>query len=375
MSIWYDGTDLHMFQGDTGSLLVSGLPIDKTYKLYFSVKSIKSGDILFEIVSDVKTYWFDKNGNIIPKLYDETDAEYEERMKKLEKENPGEVFVSGCASILISSLLSNKLNVLANEIKHEYYYALKLCNETGDIQNTLIPKVSLDDTGRPIFQNPVKIIVRPKYVQGMYTCSSKYDTEPDIVYIPVDTSTLDQVNINVDSASSITDYGILSNKPKINGVELAGNKTSIELGLVEIGMLNEYVSVNEQFFTEEQKNQARENIGANQLYGINDPSLSTKANYIGQLYINTETKKVFYCYDIKDGNYYWQFFSQKHVQEINVKNNKSITINHNMNGYPNITIIDENGDNCFTDITFNDENTITVSFDVDEFTGKVLLNY
>ena len=49
MSIWYDGTDLHMFQGDTGSLLISGLPTDATYKAYFAVKSIKSGDLLFEV--------------------------------------------------------------------------------------------------------------------------------------------------------------------------------------------------------------------------------------------------------------------------------------------------------------------------------------
>ena len=65
MSIWYDGTNLHMFQGDTGSLLLSGLPLDKTYKIYFSAKSIKSSDILFEVISDIKQYWFDKKGYII----------------------------------------------------------------------------------------------------------------------------------------------------------------------------------------------------------------------------------------------------------------------------------------------------------------------
>lgn len=375
MSIWYDGTDLHMFQGDTGSLLISGLPTDKIYKVYFSAKSIKSTNILFEVISDVKLFWFNKEGHIIPKLDNETDEEYLLRMKELSSKEPKEAFGSGCATIHISALLSNKLNVLSKEDKHEYYYALKLCDESGKIQNTLLPKVSLDKSGRPIFQDPVKIIVRPKYVQGMYNCSSKYDTEPEIVYMPLDISLLNQLNINVESACTIVDYGNLTNKPSINGVELAGNKTALELGLVEIGSLNEYVSVHKQYFNDEQQNQARENIGANQLYGTTDPDKTTKAKYIGQLYINTESKKIYYCYDIKDGLFYWNHFSQTHIEDINIKDDKSIIIKHNMKCFPNVKILDNNGDNCFADILFNDEDTLTLSFDVDEFIGRVLLNY
>lgn len=376
MSIWYDGTDLHMFQGDTGSLLISGFPTDKTYKAYFAVKSIKSGDLLFEVVSDIESMWFNKEGYIITKNDGETDEEFLNRMLELASKTPREAYNSGCATIHISALLSNKLNVISDEIKHEYYYALKLCDETGKIQNTILPKVTLDERGVPIFQDPVKIVVRPKYVQGMYNCVSKYDTEPEIVYMPIDVSTLDGVNINVESAVSIVDYVKLTNKPKINGVELVGNKSALELGLLEIGALNEYVSVNSQAFTDEQQNQARENIGANQLYGEIDPTVITKAKYIGQLYVNTTSRKIFYCYDIKDGQYYWNHFSQTFVKEINIPpENKTITIQHNMNCYPNVKILDTNGDTCYADILFNDENTITLTFDIDMFNGKVLLNY
>lgn len=375
MSIWYDGTNLHMFQGDTGSLLLSGLPLDKTYKIYFSAKSIKSSDILFEVISDIKQYWFDKKGYIIKQGENETDEEYKTRVEELSAMNPPQAFTSGCATIYISALLSNKLNVLAKENKHEYYYAIKLCDESGKIQNTLLPKVTLDEKGRPVFQDPVKIIVRPKYVQGMYNCVSKYDTEPEIVYMPLDVSMLNQLNINVESACSIVDYEKTTNKPKINGVELVGNKTALELGLVEIGSLTEYVSVTSQTFSDEQKYRARENIGSNQLFGEDDPTILTKANYIGQLYVNTVSKKIFYCYNIEDEHYYWQHFNQIHYQDVNIDDNKVIKINHNMNCYPNVKILDNSGDNCFANILFNDENNITISFDVETFTGRVLLNY
>lgn len=375
MSIWYDGTNLHMFQGDTGSLLLSGLPLDKTYKIYFSAKSIKSSDILFEVISDIKQYWFDKKGYIIKQGENETDEEYKIRVEELSAMNPPQAFTSGCATIYISALLSNKLNVLANENKHEYYYAIKLCDESGKIQNTLLPKVTLDEKGRPVFQDPVKIIVRPKYVQGMYNCVSKYDTEPEIVYMPLDVSMLNQLNINVESACSIVDYEKTTNKPKINGVELVGNKTALELGLVEIGSLTEYVSVTSQTFSDEQKHRARENIGSNQLFGEDDPTILTKANYIGQLYVNTVSKKIFYCYNIEDEQYYWQHFNQIHYYDVNIDDNKVIEINHNMNCYPNVKILDNSGDNCFANILFNDENKITISFDVETFIGRVLLNY
>ena len=171
-------------------------------------------------------------------------------------------------------------------------------------------------------------------------------------------------------------YNNLENKPKIEGVELVGNKTALELGLLEIGALNEYVSVTSQTFTDEQQNKARENIGANQLYGEIDPTVLTKAKYIGQLYVNTTSRKIFYCYDIKDGQYYWNHFSQTFVKEINIPpENKTITIQHDMNCYPNVKILDTNGDTCYADILFNDENTITLTFDIDMFNGKVLLNY
>jgi hypothetical protein len=376
MSIWYDGNDLHMFQGDTGSLLITGLPTDKVYKLYFAVKSTKSSDILFEVVSDVESMWFDKNGLLIEKLKDETDDEYLNRVIELSLKEPREAYHTGCSTIYISSLLSNKLNVRNGEHKHEYYYSLKLCDEFGDIQNTILPKVSLDEKGAPVFQDPVKIVVRPKYVQVMYNCKSKYDTAPEIVYMPLDVNVLDKLNINVESASSIVDYIRLSNKPKINGVELVGNKTALELGLVEIGSLTEYVSVNSQTFTDEQQTQARENIGANQLYGEIDPTVLTKAKYIGQLYVNTTSRKIFYCYDIKDGQYYWNHFSQTFVKEINIPpEDKTISIQHNMNCYPNVKILDNSGDNCFANILFNDEDKITISFDVETFIGRVLLNY
>ena len=328
-----------------------------------------------------------EKGYIIEKLPNETDDEYLNRVIELSLKNPKEAYNSGCATIYISALLSNKLNVRNGENKHEYYYSLKLCDETGKIQNTILPKVSLDEKGRPVFQDPVKIVVRPKYVQGMYNCKSKYDTAPEIVYMPLDVSVLDKLNINVESATSIVDYNGLSNKPKINGIELAGNKDAIDLNLVSTYQLERYVSVDKQQFTEDEQKQARENIGANHIYGTIEPDTNTKANFIGQLYINTENRQIFFCYDIKDGKYYWQNFKQTFEKAIKIdKENKEVFIQHNMNCYPNITIVEtkeveektENykaEDICFADISYIGYNDVKIIFDVDDFSGKVLLNY
>lgn len=383
MSIWYNGTDLHMFKGDTGNIVFSGLPTDNTYKAYFSVKSMTSSDILFEIVSDVQSLWFDTDGFIIHKNPNETDEEFKERMNELSSLNPPQAFYIGCAGMHISALLSNKLNVKDNEIKHEYYWGLKICNTDGDIQNTLIPKVKVDESGEPIFSDPPKIVVRPKYVQGLYNCRTKYDTEPDIVYVPVDYELLKTVNVNVDSALEISDYGKLYNKPSINGVELSGNKTAIELGLVEIGELKDYVSINEmdEEFTDDEKQQARKNIGVDGLYGTSDPTINTKAYYLGQIYTNTTTKDIFYCYQIQDNLYFWEKFIRRKVFK-QIEPSDHWIINHNMNDYPTITItknaISENMENTneqdlyFGDITYIDKNTVSIKFD-ELFSGYAYL--
>lgn len=79
-----------------------------------------------------------------------------------------------------------------------------------------------------------------------------YDVIQDINEVPdaavVDTGkvlTIDSTGEPVWSTLStgVTDYNLLSNKPSINNVELSGNKTAAQLGLVETSDLNNYLTI------------------------------------------------------------------------------------------------------------------------------------
>ncbi len=376
MSIWYDGTDLNMFQGDTGSIIFSGLPTNKKYIAYFGVTSTTTRDVIFEVSSDVGAFWFDEHGVIINKEEDETDESYELRMQNLSKMNPPQAYKVGCAVIYISAELSNKLIVAKSKDSAEYYFAFKICNEDGTVENTIIPKVYIDENNQLVFPEPPRIIVRPRYVQGMYTCYSTYDTNPELVYIALDTSALNDAKISVDSMTTISDYGKLTNKPKINGVELDGELDAHDLGLATLEDLKVLVSTEEQEFTTEEKEQARKNIGITSIVGEVDPTPTTIAEYVGQTYTNSVTGEMFICSSIKDGEYAWVKLNQSQglviVPPID-GNNKKLDITHNLNRYPNVIIIDDLGEEIIGDVTYLNENELCIEF-TESFLGKVILN-
>lgn len=374
MSVWYDGTNLNMFQGDTGSIIFSGLPTNKKYIAYFGVTSTTTRDVIFEVSSDVGAFWFNDNGGIINKNDGESDEDFEIRMNSLSELNPPQAYKIGCAVIYISAELSNKLIVAKTKDSAEYYFAFKICNEDGTVENTILPKVYIDENNQLVFPNPPKIIVRPRYVQGMYTCYSTYDTNPELVYINLDTTALDNIEITVDSMEAINDYGKLSNKPKINGVEIDGELNAHDLGLATIDDIKVLVSTEKQEFTEAEREQARKNIGITSIVGEFDPSPTTIAEYVGQTYTNTKTGEMFFCSLIENGKCTWVKLNQTQswVFEQPTMSNQW-DIQHNLNRYPSVTIIDLDGVEVVGDVTYIDENRLCIDF-TEQFSGKVILN-
>lgn len=381
MSIWYDGTDLNMFQGDTGSLIFSGLPTNKKYIAYFGVTSTTTRDVIFEVSSDVGAFWFDEHGVIINKEEGETEEAYNVRMEELSKMNPPQSYKIGCAVIYISAELSNKLIVAKSKDSAEYYFAFKICNEDGTVENTIIPKVYIDENDQIVFPIPPKIIVRPRYVQGMYTCYSTYDTNPELVYIELDSSAIDNVVITADSMTAVSDYGKLTNKPKINGVELDGELDAHDLGLATLEDLKPLVStIEDQDFSAEEREQARRNIGITSIVGEVNPTPTTIAEYVGQTYTNSTTGEMFICSSIKDGEYTWVKLNQSQglvivppFDEEKVDDNYIITIHHSLGRYPNVILIDEKGEEVVGDVTYLNENELCIEF-TESFLGKVILN-
>lgn len=169
MSIWYDGTNLNMYRGDSGSLIFTGLPACNGYRVYFSVKSIKSDEIVFEVSADPENYYVDNEGKVIEKEEGETDEEYIIRCELLVKE--GEAVKYAKCKIFISPDDTERLFVLKNEKNNEYYYGLKMCFAGTGVENTLIPLTKYDEeTKKYIFLDPPKLIVMPKYTDGLKGC-------------------------------------------------------------------------------------------------------------------------------------------------------------------------------------------------------------
>ena len=59
MSIWYDGNNLNMYRGDSGSIIFKNLPCCEGYRVYFSIKSANSNEIIIERSGDVSFYYID----------------------------------------------------------------------------------------------------------------------------------------------------------------------------------------------------------------------------------------------------------------------------------------------------------------------------
>lgn len=166
MSIWCDGTDLNVYRGDSFSLIFSGLPCCTGYRVYFSVKSKRTDEIIFESAGDPEYYYIDNDGEEYKKEPGETDAEFIARMEAL-VESVDAIKKARC-KIFVSSNKTEKLFVLKTQTTNEYYYGLKICFSSTGVENTIIPEIKVDEeTGEIIFKDPPKFIVRPKYVEGI----------------------------------------------------------------------------------------------------------------------------------------------------------------------------------------------------------------
>ncbi|OLA78689.1 MAG: hypothetical protein BHW55_00205 [Candidatus Melainabacteria bacterium 35_41] len=116
-----DGT-ITTYQGDTGELVINGIPNDQNYKLFFAVQ--------------------DKKRNIIGN---------EIMVNSLQKDS---------VAITVNADLTNLLEVPMNKTFETYYYGVKLCTPGTLSEDTLFIS-----NGNFATQN--KIIVYPKKVEGI----------------------------------------------------------------------------------------------------------------------------------------------------------------------------------------------------------------
>lgn len=176
MSIWYDGTNLNMYRGDSGSLVFTGLPCCPGYRVFFSVKSIKSGDIIFECSGEPENYYIDNEGELICKEPGESEEDFIYRCEQMVES--GSAMKRGKCRIFITPDKTEKLFVAKGQTQNEYYYGLKICFSSTGIENTLIPQTKFDEeTGEIIFKNPPKLILKPKYTEGTLPCECMDDID------------------------------------------------------------------------------------------------------------------------------------------------------------------------------------------------------
>lgn len=113
--------DITLVQGDSGKLIVEGLPTDKNYTVYFSV-------------------YDDKRKPVASEVFMSTSG-------------------SSIVTLVIPAELTDLLKVPQGEDSSEYYYGLKLCHEDSGLEDTL----SIGD------KNPWDLktmTVYPKQVEG-----------------------------------------------------------------------------------------------------------------------------------------------------------------------------------------------------------------
>lgn len=176
MSIWYDGNDLNCYRGDSGSIIFKNLPCCEGYRIYFSVKSSKTDEIIVEESADVSFYYIDNEGNQQYPLPGETDEEFIQRMEEGMKD--GSILKRGMGRIFITAEDTEKLYVARESEKNAYYYGLKACYASSGMENTLIPKTTVDEeTGKIVFDKPPHFNLYHKYVEGIqdFTCIDDFE--------------------------------------------------------------------------------------------------------------------------------------------------------------------------------------------------------
>lgn len=116
-----DYGNITLVQGDSGQLTVNGLNTDKNYTLYLAIQDSKRNPIGSEIV----------------------------------------VNSNGAESVIfvLSPELTNLLTVKRRDESAEYYYGIKVCDESTDFEDTLL--ISNSDIG-----DLNTITVYPKKVEG-----------------------------------------------------------------------------------------------------------------------------------------------------------------------------------------------------------------
>lgn len=123
MTILNAGQDIYIRQGDTGNITFSGLPTDKAYDVYLSVYNPDTENIIKEILHTSFTQ------------------------------------AEGIALFTIDEDDSNSLPV------GEWEYGLKICASDGS-EDTVLPRMYVDDEGNLIQEPAPKFIVLDKYVEG-----------------------------------------------------------------------------------------------------------------------------------------------------------------------------------------------------------------
>lgn len=128
MAIYIDDKgNLELYQGDSGNIKFSGLPVDKDYLVSFAVKDLKTGEIMFEL-----------------------------SQQAAQVDN---------VTFSISPELTEKLTIPARSLTYTYTYGLKITDEDG-MEDTLIPAVSFDENNNPVFSTPLNVTVHQKFVEG-----------------------------------------------------------------------------------------------------------------------------------------------------------------------------------------------------------------
>lgn len=122
MTILSAGQDIYLRQGDTGNITFSGIPTDKNYAVYLSVYNSDTENIIKEITAT------------------------------------SFIQATGVALFTVSEDDSNDLRV------GEWEYGLKIC--AGGSEDTVLPRMYVDDEGNLIQEPAPKFVVLDKYVEG-----------------------------------------------------------------------------------------------------------------------------------------------------------------------------------------------------------------
>lgn len=121
MFIVYENGDITLRQGDTGRISIVGLPTHKNYKVYFAIQDENRKPIGSEVV--VNTNKSDK------------------------------------ITIVLTTDLTDLLKVPQDEDSKEYYYGIKICDDEGNEDTSIIGTSGITGINR--------ITVLPKKVEGI----------------------------------------------------------------------------------------------------------------------------------------------------------------------------------------------------------------